>query len=76
MFREIMASNIEQVNMQTTALEHAFHNLKDENVKINQIHTEFSQQLMDIKSDSDSLAYLFLSLNTGKCSCYGEFEWY
>jgi len=71
-----MNSNIEQVNMQTTALEQAFHILKDENVKINQIHTKFSQQLMDIKTDSDSMAGYLSSLNTGKCSCYGEFEWH
>jgi hypothetical protein len=40
-----MASNIEQVNIQTTALEQAFDILKDENVKINQIHTKFNQLL-------------------------------
>ena len=71
-----MASNIEQVNIQTTALEQAFHILKDENVKINQIHTKFNQQLMDIKTDGDSIAKNLSSLQTGKCSCYGEFEWH
>jgi GTP1/Obg family GTP-binding protein len=70
-----MASNIEQVNIQTTALEQAFDILKDENVKINQIHTKFNQQLMDIKTDGDSIAKYLSSLHTGKCSCYGEFEW-